>query len=170
MKCTNCGSEVPKGNKFCGNCGASVNTTSILADISEEEELKIQQSVYNQQTRNEQSVQPYMNPLFPEVSPEDRRKKKSPADFIAIAIGILLIYLGISGSAIISSFGLLLVCIGLFEPVKTNYCPNCNTMKDFSAKTCPKCGKRFSMPIGSILAITVIVMVGTAIVYMIKMR
>lgn len=111
---------------------------------------------------------PKNNKAVPPPMPFKPIKKKSPNDFIAIAIGVFLCWLSISGSYILGFFGLICIAAGICTPYQLNYCPNCNRSKDFSAKTCPSCGKRFNTPISNIALGIIIVMVGMAILAMMK--
>lgn len=139
MRCNKCGFENPNGSMFCDNCGTNFDAPD-QATGAQGQEVRL----------------------------TDRISKKSPLDFVVIAIGALFVYFGVVGHFIMGTLGLLFISVGIFNPKKTNYCPNCYARKDMSASTCPNCGKRFSVPIGGIIAGVVIVMVGTAVLILMK--
>ena len=151
MTCKKCGAEIPEENKFCGMCGMVIDEIPVQA---------VPQPQQNQYAQPQQYVQ---TQIFPEIRPEQRRSHKGGADYVLVIIGLFLTALGWFGSSSVTFIGLLLFSIGALNPPKTNYCDNCNTAKDFSAKTCPKCGKKFSVSVGRVIAGVLIVILGTAI-------
>ena len=168
MKCTKCGNEIPENFKFCGICGATLEepVTVTVAD----EQPAPPQPTYTQPNPYGQPIpyaQPVYTQVFPEIKPEDKRRAKGTADFILLAFGIVLTILSWwIGSLFLTFIGAFMLSVGAFNPSKTNYCPNCNTAKDFSAKTCPKCGKTFSVSVGRVIAVVAIVMLGAPISYL----
>lgn len=143
MNCQHCGKELPENRTYCTGCGARI--------LSESERQ------YN--ALKKQHELPY----------EQRIKKKSPNDYIAIAIGVFLIYLSIKGSAFLALFGFICISAGLFDPKKTNYCENCKAGKDISAKSCPHCGRLFSIPAGNIAAGIAVTMIAMAVYLMVTL-
>lgn len=79
--------------------------------------------------------------------------RKSPLDFIVIAIGIILIVVRFTGGVHFFSYiGCLLVLLGAFAPLKSNHCKYCKSQKDLKAVVCPQCGKRQGVSMGAVCA------------------
>ena len=120
MFCTNCGSQVPDGQKFCTNCGAALQPTEQASQPSQAEDSSsikettqvaenptqnmpaLQQSVPQQpdsQTQNHPSI-----PTSPQMPPKRNKRKM----IIAIVIVVILILGGVGTAAYFThGFGLL---------------------------------------------------------------
>ena len=143
MICQHCGKELPDDRTYCTGCGARI--------------LSASEREYNARRREL------------ELPPEQRISKKNSADFIAIVIGALLVYLSIKGSGILAVFGFILIAAGIFAPKKSNFCDNCKSPKDFTAKTCPHCGRRFTVPAGNVAGGIICAMIASAVYFMVTL-
>jgi zinc-ribbon domain len=100
MECTNCGSDVPAGKKFCTNCGTSLGEPTTTIDQVPSAEGTPPQV---QLTTPMPPVQPIAAAVPPVGAPAPKSGKKAAVILVVAALVALLVVGGVVGAIIIVS-------------------------------------------------------------------
>ncbi len=164
MNCENCGAPINEENNgdFCKYCGSKLPkevepVTNITNNTTNNTTRNVTINIARKQKEKAPKVIMQGATSQPTVI-----KKKGVADFIVMAIGILIILSAVPAKSFpVCVVGGILFIIGLFYPPKTNVCPRCGNVKGKPLTTC-SCGYKgygLGRTIGMILAIGVWIIV-----------
>ena len=109
MFCTNCGTQMPDGQKFCTNCGAALQPTEQVSQPSQAEAsntgqitpkpTQVAEAKTQKASTSQPATQPYSNSTNPNSSQKPHKRNKK-----MIAIVALVLVLAIGGIGAITYF------------------------------------------------------------------
>lgn len=151
--CPNCGAAITEDNNgdFCKFCGSKIPKDEPNVTNIDNSQSSVTYVTNNYIGKEEAQPQKPVN-----APPLVKKREKSAQSIVGIVLGAVLVCaslfgnLGIGGGII----GAIVFSISVFSPRKLNYCPNCNSVKDFKSNRCPQCGKPFGYGAGMAAAAT----------------
>ncbi|MBR0039178.1 MAG: zinc-ribbon domain-containing protein [Lachnospiraceae bacterium] len=116
MFCPECGAEIADDSKFCTNCGAKIETKTVVNDVEVVENDGGNQNEFNNVGNSKNDVVPFVNDvetienddfddgqteiIFDKKLPTDRLKKGNKSHAAIVVVGMILV-IGIAAAAVL---------------------------------------------------------------------